>query len=149
MGGAKVPLLNQQIMRLDAYDKFPTGMREYLKAYGWHFSKAMCDFAVSRMWTVDDSGDKKETRSYTKEDVDKILKQYGVKLSKSEGYDYVYVANMCLFDFQSRFPLNEQGLARYIKAVIDDPDGYDGMVFTRYYADCIGSGTPIIWEEMM
>ena len=56
---------------------------------------------------------------------------------------------MCLFDFQSRLPLNEQGLARYIKAVIDDPDGYDGMVFTRYYADCIGSGTPIIWEEMM
>lgn len=149
MRGAFAPFLNLQIMRLDAYDKFPTGMREYLKVYGWHFSKAMCDFAVSRMWTEDDSGERKETRGYTKEDVDKILRQYGIKLNKSEGYDYVYVANMCLFDFQSRLPLNEQGLARYIKAVIDDPDGYDGMVFTRYYADCIGSGTPIIWEDML
>ena len=60
MRGAFAPFLNLQIMRLDAYDKFPTGMREYLKAYGWHFSKAMCDFAVSRMWTEDDSGERKE-----------------------------------------------------------------------------------------
>lgn len=149
MGGAFAPFLNQLIMRLDAYDKFPSGMRAYLKAYGWHFSRAMCDFAVSRMWRVDDSGDKKETKAFTKEEVDKILKQYGVKLDKSKGYDYVYVANMCLFDIQASLSLNEQGIARYIKAVIDDPDGYEGIVFNRYYADCIGSGTPIIWEDML
>ena len=27
--------------------------------------------------------------------------------------------------------------------------GYGGLPFTRYYADTIGSGTPILWEEMM
>lgn len=39
--------------------------------------------------------------------------------------------------------------AKYIKDVIDDPDAYDGMPFTRFYADCIGSGTPINWEDMI
>ena len=34
-------------MRLDMYDEFPSGMKAYLSQYGWHFSKAMCDFAVS------------------------------------------------------------------------------------------------------
>lgn len=31
------------------YDEFPSGMKAYLSQYGWHFSKAMCDFAVSMM----------------------------------------------------------------------------------------------------
>ena len=36
-------------MRLDMYDDFPSGMKAYLSAYGWHFSKAMCDWAISMM----------------------------------------------------------------------------------------------------
>ena len=28
-------------------------------------------------------------------------------------------------------------------------DLYEGIVFTRFYADCIGSGIPIIWEDML
>ena len=40
-------------------------------------------------------------------------------------------------------------IARYCGLGIDDEDGYDGLPFTRYYADTIGSGTPILWEEMM
>ena len=32
---------------------------------------------------------------------------------------------------------------------LDDPDGYRGLPFTRFYADCIGSGTPVMWEEML
>ena len=35
--------------RLDIYDKFPSGMQQYLGCYGWHFSKRMAQFAISRM----------------------------------------------------------------------------------------------------
>ena len=35
--------------RLDTHENFPAGFREYLENYGWHFSKKMCEFAVSRM----------------------------------------------------------------------------------------------------
>ena len=29
--------------RLDSRDKLPSGMEEYLSAYGWHFSKKLCE----------------------------------------------------------------------------------------------------------
>ena len=28
-------------------------------------------------------------------------------------------------------------------------DGYDGLSFTRFVADCIGSGKPVMWEDMI
>lgn len=34
--------------RLDIYDVFPIGFREYLNNYGWNFSKKLCEFASSR-----------------------------------------------------------------------------------------------------
>ena len=36
-------------MRLDIYDDRPTSMKRYLKYYGEHFNKKLCDFAVSKM----------------------------------------------------------------------------------------------------
>lgn len=136
-------------MRLDMYDDFPSDMKAYLSQYGWHFSKAMCDFAVSRMEKEDANGKKIKVQPYTKEQVDTLLKQYSVELKNKDGYDYVFVANMGKSDYLNSSVPNEQYLAKYIKDVIDDPDGYEGLPFTRYYADCIGSGTPIIWEEML
>ena len=38
---------------------------------------------------------------------------------------------------------NIRDMSDYIKDYVDDKDGYDGLPFTRFYADCIGSGTPI------
>lgn len=34
--------------RLDTYDRIPPAMADYLSQYGWHFSKKMCLWAVSR-----------------------------------------------------------------------------------------------------
>lgn len=43
-------------MRLDARDRFPSGMEEYLSHYGWHFSKNMCEWACSKMYRIDATG---------------------------------------------------------------------------------------------
>lgn len=32
---------------------------------------------------------------------------------------------------------------------VDNCVGYDGLPMTRFYADCIGKGTPIMWEDMI
>lgn len=143
------PPKKQRNMRLDMYDDFPSGMRSYLKAYGWHFSKAMCDWAVSMMEKEDGNGKKVKITPFTKEQVDEMLKKYSVDVKKRGGYDYVYAANMCKANYLGSSVPNEQYAALYVKNVCDDPNAYDGIVFTRFYADCIGSGTPIIWEEMM
>lgn len=136
-------------MRLDMYDDFPSGMKAYLSQYGWHFSKAMCEWAVSMMEKEDGNGKKVKITPWTKEQVDELLKKYSVEVKKKGGFDYVYAANMCKADYLNSSVPNEQYAALYIKNVCDDPDAYEGIVFTRFYADMIGSGTPIIWEEML
>ena len=137
-------------MRLDSYDIYPSGMREYLSTYGWHFSKKMCEWAVSRMYKDgEDNKPEQAIPNYTRERVDLLLKRFNLKLEKNKGYDDVYIANMCKFDFLGSSIDNEMKLAQFIKDYIDDADAYEGMPFTRFYADCIGSGTPIIWEDML
>lgn len=131
--------------RLDNYEELPDGMKRYLKNYGWHFSKKMCEEAVSRM--RDRNG--KKIEAYDKEKVDALLKQYGIELKKDAAYDSVYVCNMSIADYFGSSISNQQYLAMFIRDYIDDEDGYEGLPFTRYYADCIGSGTPLIWEEML
>lgn len=81
---------------------------------------------------------------YTKESVMDLLKANGVKLENDFGYDAVYVANMAKADYYGSSISDDAHLAKFIKDYLDDPDGYEGIAFTRFYADCIGSGTPIM-----
>ena len=56
---------------------------------------------------------------------------------------------MCKADYYKRSIADEAHLALFVKDYIDDVDAYDGMPFTRFYADCIGSGNCINWEAMI
>ena len=136
-------------MRLDTYSKMPSGMREYLEAYGWHFSRKMCEWAVKNMKAKDENGKPKKIEPMKKEDVEELLKKYGVKLENDKGYDCVYVANMAKNDYFKSSIADDAHLALFIKDYIDDIDAYEGMPFTRFYADCIGSGNVINWEDML
>lgn len=116
--------------------------------YGWHFSKRMCDWATSMMYKYV-NGTKRYITPLSKQEVEDMLMRNGISLKNAKGYDHVYIANMVVADFLGSSIKSEIEHAKYIKDVIDDPDGYDGMPFTRFYADCIGSGVPINWEDMI
>ena len=135
--------------RLDSYERMPEAMAAYLSNYGWHFSKKMCDWAVSMM-KAKPTGSTAPSKitPLKKEDVENMLAKHNIKLEKDVGYDAVYVANMGKADYV-RSISNDQALAMFVKDYIDDPDGYEGLPFTRFYADCIGSGRPIFWEDML
>ncbi len=135
-------------MRLDSKDSFPTGMEQYLSYYGWHFSKAMCDWAVSMMYKRNAANKKEYIQPLTKEQVNTLLNNQNIKINDST-YDYVYIANMCKADFLGSSIADDKHWALYIKDVIDDQDSYEEMPFTRFYADCIGKGIPIYWEDML
>jgi len=128
-------------MRLDLYDDRPNSLKNYLKYYGEHFNKKLCDFAVGKM--------KHGKPPVSKETVDSILTKHNIKLEKNELYDYVYVYNMGFNDFFGSSIADEKHLAMYVKDVIDDKDGYDGIVFNRWYADTVIQGIPIEWEDML
>ena len=128
-------------MRLDFYDDRPTSMKRYLKYYGEHFNKKLCDFAVNKM--------KHGKNPVSKEKIDDILAKYSINLEHNELYDYVFVYNMGNNDYMGSSIIDEKHLAMYVKDVIDDKDGYDGIVFNRWYADTVVQGIPIEWEEML
>jgi hypothetical protein len=84
---------------------------------------------------------------YSKQEVDNILTSHGIKLENNALKDYLYAANMCKADFFGSSIEDNLHVARFIKDVIDDPDGYDGLVFNRWLADMARKGEPIDWDE--
>lgn len=133
---------------LTQYDIKPEGMVNYLRYYGPHFNKKLCEFAVSQMKKKVGSTLTKIT-PYTKEQVDKILQSYGVTVKGGQLYDTVFVANMCKADFMGSSIVDDLHLARYVKDVLDDDDAYDGIVFNRWYADMCRKGVAVSWEDMI
>ena len=133
---------------LTQYDIKPEGLINYLRYNGPHFNKKLFEFAISNM-TVRSGSAQVKLSPFSKEHIDNILRVNGIKLENNQLYDYLYVANMCKADFWGSSITSESQLAKYVKDVIDDVDGYDGIVFNRWYADMCRKGIVIDWEEMV
>lgn len=133
---------------LTQYDEYPKAMIAYLRNYGPHFNKKLCEFAAKNMTAIID-GEEKPIRAYSKEEVESILNNYGITLKNNQLHDEVYVANMCKADFLGKSVQNESYLALYVRDVIDDVDAPDGLLFNRWYADMCYKGIAIEWEDML
>lgn len=135
---------------LDFYGVMPPEMRGYLRYNGWHFNKKMNEFAVSLLKKMNPETNRMESiEPMDKDAVDELLKNQGIQLENSVGYDYVYVANMVKADFFMSSIEDERHHALMIKDIIDDADQADGFIMHRWYADTIRKGMPIDWEEML
>lgn len=131
--------------RFDIYAIRPAGLDAYLSYYGYHFSPAMARWAVERM--VPRMGGRMKLMEM--EAVEKLLTDREVDYRAAKGHDLVYLANMVVADRWGSSVKNEDQLALAIKDELDDPDGYDGMAFSRFLADCNAKGIPIVWEDMI
>lgn len=130
--------------RLDIYERKPAGMEEYLANYGWHFSKAMCMWAISMM----KDRDNKPIKAKEKTELDELLKANSIKV-EPKGYDAVYVYAMASADFKGSSLVDEAHILKYVGDYLGDVDGYEGIAFTRFYADCIAKGIPVQWDDML
>lgn len=81
--------------------------------------------------------------------VENILKANNITLDNDKGYDAAYVFNMAKSDYLGSAIMDEAHLAKFVKDYLDDKDGFDGIAFSRFYADCLAKGVPILWEEMI
>lgn len=127
---------------LDMYDDMPKYMRKYLQNYGWHFNKALCQYATSLM-----KKNGKKLESLSKEYVDRTLENNNIKLTKNVGYDYIFVANMCKADYYGSSISDEHHFALYIKDTIED--AADGTTMRRWYATMVANGQMVDWEEFI
>lgn len=131
------------------HSKMPSGMQRYLDTHGWHFSRKLHDYATASMKKKDAAGMPVNVQPLTKDQVDSFLSQHGIELENDAGYDACYVANMARSDYYGSSILTDLTLAKFVRDYIDDPDGYEGLPLMRYYADCIGKGLLLPWEEMI
>ena len=131
--------------RLDYYDIRPAGLDAYLSYYGYHFSPAMANWAVSLM--TGRNGQKGQL--IDKEGVENLLTKQGIEIPDVIGYDAFYVANMIKSDRWGSSVRDDAQLALAIRDELQDPDGYEGQAFSRFLADCNGKGIPIMWEDMI
>ena len=124
-------------------------MINYLRYNDRHFNKRLFEFAVNQMQQQSSTGERIQLKQISKETIDSLLESYNIKLKNKVMYDYVYVANMCKSDYLSKSIIDEQHLCKFVQDTVDDADGYDGMIFNRWYADMCGKGIPIDWSEMV
>ena len=55
---------------LDVNDNMPKFMRKYISNYGWHFNKALCNYAISLMRKKG-----KKLEPVSKEYIDKLIRE--------------------------------------------------------------------------
>ena len=118
------------------YDIKPEAFLNYLRYYGPHFNKKLCEFACRNLLKKD----------CTKEKLDQLLQSHGIELKNSKLYDYVYIANWCKSIFYSSSISDEKHFVLFLKDVFDKEGD---LIFNRWYADMAKQGIPIDWEEMI
>ena len=132
----------------NVYDELPEDMIIYLRYNGRHFNRRLCEFAINNMTTRDNNGSEVALEVITKEQLKDMLQQYNVRVNNKDNfYDAVYLANMCKADYLNSSILDYEHLCKFVKDTLDDIDGYDGIVFNRWYADMCSKGIVIDWYE--
>ena len=131
------------------YDEYPEEMLIYMRNYGPHFNKKLCEFAVSYMEKKGSDGIKRPITPITKEETESLLDRQNVKVTRGQLHDCTYIANMCRADFLNSSVPDEHHMALYIKDVVDDVDAPDGLLFNRWYADMCYKGIAIPWYDMI
>lgn len=116
----------------------------YIEHHGYHFSDKLANWATKQMTNANG-----ETHNWTTSQVmENIDRTKGhVKPYVSNG-DLAYAANMCYADFFPDVVKTESDCLRYAVKVGSDPDGYDGMIFSRWLSDVVQKEVSIKWGEM-
>lgn len=131
-------------MDLTQFDIKPEAMINYLRYNGPHFSKKLANFAIKKM-----RKDGKKLQPITEENMNKIFSDAKIEIENDFLYDPLYVINMAKADFFGSSITTDANLAKFVKDYLDDEDGYDGIAFNRFLADCARKGIAINWEEML
>lgn len=118
------------------YDIKPEEFINYLRYYGPHFNKKLCDFACKQLDKAD----------YTKEKLDILLQAHKVELKNVKLYDAVYIINWAKSMFFGSGIADEKHLVLLVKDIFDKESD---LIFNRWYADMAKRGIPIEWEDMI
>lgn len=122
------------------------GYSKYIKKHGCHFTDELAEH-VSR--TMENASG--QNHSWTAAQVKKALEGLGYSYSTKIATlgDVTYAANMLYADLYPEALKDEVSCLKGASAMACDPDGYDGMIFTRWSADAMAKAINIDWEKFI
>ena len=121
---------------LTEYDIKPREFVNYLRYYGPHFNKKLCEFACSQL----------SKREYDKEKLDLLLQAHKIDLENAKLYDAVYLINWAKSIFYGSGISDEKHLVLLVKDIFEKESE---LIFNRWYADMAKKGIPVEWEDMI
>ena len=121
---------------LTEYDIKPKAFINYLRYYGPHFNKKLCDFACKQL----------SKTVYSKEALDALLQTNKIELKDVKLHDAVYVINWARNLCYGSAISDEKHLILFVKDLFDKEGD---LIFNRWYADMAKRGIPIEWEDML
>lgn len=128
----------------------PEDMERYMSYYGCHMNNKLYEYAVSLMRKQDKAtGVMKRLTPMKADELKPLLEKYKVEIEPNAIYDALYLACMVKADYWGSSIEDDEHMVRYIEDVICDVDGYDGIVFARFLADCSAKGIAIFWDMMI
>ena len=124
------------------------GEAQYMDANQGHFSKALAQWAISRMRAKDAGGNLVRINSIPLEEVESTLRDHNVEVKEESVYDAWYLYNMCLADYRRSLP-ERKDIAIYVDEAINDPDCSPKAVLACFRAKMDVMGVPIHWERYL
>lgn len=97
------------------------------------------------MYYIDKDGKEAKITPCTEHDLIRLMDTHNVTIKNYHLYDCLYVLNMAKADFLTSSIEDDKHLILYVKDLIDDPDGYEGLVFNRWCADLCGKHIKVDW----
>lgn len=124
------------------------GEAQYMDANKGYFSKALAEWAISRMQREDERGELTSIKAIPLEKVEETLKKHNIEVPDESRYDAWYLYNMCVADYTKSLP-SEDKIVEYIDETINDPDCEPTAVLACFRAKMDVMNIPIHWERFI
>lgn len=117
----------------EQHDAHSSELKTYIDQHSKHFDEKSLSFTLSHMVNNNSSDHK-----FTTEFIQQYLNDNNIHIGNNSNiYDVTYTANMAYADFYPDILHSEVECIKYILAVANDVDGYEGIQFRRWLADLI------------
>lgn len=113
-------------------------LEELIANHGHHFTTELAESESKAMVNADGSH-----HSWTTKEVKDTLLRMGITIEPSWHVtlgDLTFAANMAYADFYPNVIKTEADCIRYAVSLATDPDGYEGIIFSRWIADKMAKG---------
>ena len=133
-----------------SFERKNKGYNEYVEKHGYHFTDELATMAIGRMQNADTSEYKHGRWSVEQTKAAfKNMNPSGKYLHKVTDGDMAYAANMYYADLYPDPITTEAGCLKAAMRIANDPDGYEGQIFTRWVGDIMKQDISIDWERFV